>query len=70
MHMQDLGFEIDIGDLQAADFRNPKSVAKHQEQEAIVSHRIPGKLRLLNSGQELRDFLGRQVFAGSFVAGS
>jgi hypothetical protein len=67
--MDNLLFQIDVSYLEPAGFRHSETMAKHQEQQAIVTLPVAGKSLFAAGIQKLLDFIWCQVFSGPFSAG-
>src|SRR5271166_473958 len=67
--MDNLLFKINISYLELAGFRHPQAMAKHQQQQAIVTLPVAGKSFFAAGIQKLLDLIGSQVFSGPFSSG-
>jgi hypothetical protein len=66
---QHMGIKINISYLELAGFRHSESMAKHQQQQAIVTLPVAGKSLFAAGIEKLLDFIWSQVFSGSFSSG-
>jgi hypothetical protein len=64
--MDNLLFKINISYLELAGFRRSETMAKHQEQQAIVTLPVAGRSFFAAGIQKLLDFIWSQVFSGPF----
>ena len=64
--MDNLLFKINVSYLELARFRHSETMAKHQQQQAIVTLAVPGKSVSAAGIQKLLDFIWSQVFPGPF----
>ena len=58
--MEDAAFDIDLGQFQAAGFRDPQTVAEQQQHQAAVAGLVP---RPFDGGEELVHFQAGEMFA-------
>ena len=65
--MDNLLFKINISYLELAGFRHSESMAKHQQQQAIVTLPVAGKSLFAAGIQKLLDFIWSQVFLGTVL---
>ena len=67
--MDNLLLKINVSHLELAGFRHPQAMAKHQEQQAIVTLPVAGKSLFATGIQKLLDLIWSQVFPGPFSSG-
>ena len=67
--MDNFLFEINVSYLQLAGFRHPQAMAKHREQQAIVTLPVAGKSLFAAGIQKLLDFNLEPGILGTVLVG-
>jgi hypothetical protein len=68
--MDNLLFQIDVSYLELAGFRHSETMAKHQEQQAIVTLPVTGKSLFAAGIQKLLDLIGSPGILGIVLVGN